>query len=186
MLADTRTCTLQAYWLSAFPVRYGLHIPPAWAGLLSLAPGITNPRRGGRFTYQEPRPHPTELVALPPEIPKMPPLTSPVGHASLFKICAFCDSSILRSNQTWGEHQASISKLKEAASEGCIFCAQLWEDLKTLHSRPTNLVLPVHRWSLRRSARISESLCSLVITFRSFGEDIVTPTRTFYAFNNKG
>lgn len=138
------------------------------------------------FTYQKPRPHSSELVVLPPKPPKMPPLTSPVSHAGLFKICAFCDSSILRSNQTWGEHQASISKLEEAASEGCIFCAQLWEDLKTLNSRPAHLALPVHRWSLRRSARISESLCSLVITFRSFGEGIATPTRTFYAFNNEG
>ncbi|KAF2468285.1 HET-domain-containing protein [Lindgomyces ingoldianus] len=118
------------------------------------------------------------------------------------KLCAYCESHILDSQQSWGTHHESYALLKHASNNRCLFCYTLQEDIATFAPGLKELggenFWPVYRWSIRSLAKIRESLETVVVRFRPIprpangdenlelrtkAEDAEElPTRTFFFF----
>lgn len=108
-------------------------------------------------------------------------------------VCNFCLESICDSNKAWDTHHDSIESLKGSASQQCLFCCTLLDDLHdiNLHS----LSWPLHRWNLRKLASTRECKHMVLLTFRYINSDVEStaklqleslPDRAFHFYDEQG
>ncbi|KAF2204607.1 HET-domain-containing protein [Delitschia confertaspora ATCC 74209] len=86
------------------------------------------------------------------------------------KVCTFCATRILQSNEAWDYHHATYSELKQSKEHHCIFCTRLHQDVTELNpsrkDERRKADWPAYRWNIRSLAKTMNSKETVVVTFR--------------------
>lgn len=123
------------------------------------------------------------------------------------KLCNFCIDTIVTADLKWGLHHTNLETLQKSAAEGCAFCCQLHDDVRSQHRENIKtLNWPLYRWTIRSPERIGESEDVYAgIVFRQVQDLVIShghrrqtygrlpestsarlPERTFYLFQQSG
>jgi Heterokaryon incompatibility protein (HET) len=87
-------------------------------------------------------------------------------------ICFFCKETVFQSRKSSGAHQNSLEALRSSASEHCVFCISLNNEIAKFSSEHSTVTKwPLYRWALRSTGKTRESKGSMVVTFRPRSHD---------------
>jgi uncharacterized Zn-finger protein len=101
-----------------------------------------------------------------------PPCHSVNTHSS--KVCVFCESVIFDSMKLFGDHQRVYKDLEAPETKRCVFCSTLYKkyiDLSEVdREKLQDTKSPVHRWTIRSTAKNRDSKGAIAISFQSLGQ----------------